>query len=894
MAPLSQTEAPADRRPASPGDGGYGALRQALDRALKGRQGHDYLTTLSATLRRELGAKLVTIGYLDPDLDGKVRIQYGDDGTGHHPAPVVDFKNSPGARVLGKSVYVVSRDCARRFAKDPRLRANGIEGYVGCPLFRRHDGSALGLIATMFDRPLDDAPLISEILESVADRAGLELEHVELRRELTDREQLYRTVLDNAPVAVAVKDPTGRYLMANRTLADWNALPAERMIGATPADIYTPHRAAFIRAQDSACLATGQPRQFASRWSSPGGRVQMLESLSFPIHDETGGIAGVGTIDIDATERHGALDALHAKERRISTIGAMLVDMLVDRGRESIDLTDFATLLAGRICGVLQVERASVWLIDPAGDRADLVALCDAENAGAEMEDAFTLLKDADAYFRTLMETGFVRTTNVERDPEALCLRDYLEPQGIKAFYDFLVRVRGEPRAILSIESRSAERVWSDEDTIFITAAGGVLAQQLATMELQTASDTLRRLNEDLEFTVARRTADLERSQERLADIVDATADCIFEMDAAGRVLFLSERGAHLFGRGVDQVIGRTVRDLVAGADGEVAAAASESLRELESAIGETRAFSQLEMPIGHDEDDRRVLRWNGRPCVLDDGVPGFRGGVSDVTVEVTAREDLIENDHFTSLGRLVAGVAHEVNTPLGVAVTVATTMSERLADLREDIANGRLTREGLAGFLGKLGDGLDLLRSNLDRAATLIQSFKRVSVDQSHDAVRQIDLTDYVHSIVNSLSPVLRSENIELALDLPETFPMITQPGALSQVLSNLILNAGIHAYGGAGGRVTVEATPDGTGRVKLDVRDFGKGMPPEVKEHIFQPFFTTNRANGGSGLGLSVVHGLVTRNLGGSIRVASRPDEGSCFHIKLPVRLDGEDQAP
>jgi signal transduction histidine kinase len=247
----------------------------------------------------------------------------------------------------------------------------------------------------------------------------------------------------------------------------------------------------------------------------------------------------------------------------------------------------------------------------------------------------------------------------------------------------------------------------------------------------------------------------------------------------------------------------------------------------------------------------------------------------------------LIQAEKMASLGALVAGVAHEINTPVGVGTTAASALAEETKEFRSLVDAGQLRKSAITRFLDKAEECAHLILANLDRAAHLIQSFKRVAVDQSSESQRRFDLAVYVGEVVTALKPELKRQPIEVALAVPPGIILETLPGALAQVLTNLVMNAAIHAFpDGRAGRIDINARRLGDD-VELTVADTGAGIPQANLPKIFEPFFTTRRSDGGSGLGLHIVFNLVTHSLGGRIRVESVEGRGTRFVVIIPTRL-------
>ena len=256
-----------------------------------------------------------------------------------------------------------------------------------------------------------------------------------------------------------------------------------------------------------------------------------------------------------------------------------------------------------------------------------------------------------------------------------------------------------------------------------------------------------------------------------------------------------------------------------------------------------------------------------------------------------TAQQNLIDAERLAALGGLVAGVAHEVNNPIGISLTVASSLARRTemfeAELRSE---GGLRRSQLEEFVRTSRDASQQLVANLHRAEELIQSFKQVAVDRSHAERRQFSLSEATDQIVASLRPVLKRAPITLNVDVPEGLIINGYPGSYGQILTNLFLNAVNHAFAdGRSGTITISARARGHDDVEINFADNGVGMTPDVQRQAFDPFFTTRRNEGGTGLGLHIVYNLVTQQLGGRMMLESRPGQGTTFRIIMPRTAKG-----
>lgn len=254
------------------------------------------------------------------------------------------------------------------------------------------------------------------------------------------------------------------------------------------------------------------------------------------------------------------------------------------------------------------------------------------------------------------------------------------------------------------------------------------------------------------------------------------------------------------------------------------------------------------------------------------------------------ARRLLLEQEQLAALGHLVAGIAHEINTPIGIAVTAASGMEEFARSMGRKLQGERVSRSELQTLAAQLQDGAALVNNNLARAAALISNFKTLAVDQASEAEMHLDLGPYLHGVVMAHQPVLRAAQCRVEIDAPEHLHITLVPGLFSQIVSNLIVNALTHAFGEHAPdearliRIQMRAGEDG---LRLHFSDNGRGVAPEVAARMFEPYFTTRRGSGGSGLGLHIVQQLCER-LGGSVRVDPAHAPGLGFWIALPQRAD------
>ena len=248
------------------------------------------------------------------------------------------------------------------------------------------------------------------------------------------------------------------------------------------------------------------------------------------------------------------------------------------------------------------------------------------------------------------------------------------------------------------------------------------------------------------------------------------------------------------------------------------------------------------------------------------------------------SQEQLVEKEKMASLGGLVAGIAHEVNTPIGIGVSAVSHLEELLKQLEAKYESKNLRQKDLADFIITAKEGTSITFNNLSRAADLVRSFKQVVVDQSSDNIRTVNVKEYVHDILMSLRPQLKKTPHEIDLHLEKNLVIKCNAGALSQIMTNLIMNSLIHAFKeGDKGTIKIEAKKNGN-QIYFCYEDDGVGMPINSLKHLFEPFYTTRRNKGGSGLGAHLIYNLVTQGLHGKISVSNKTEGGLRFDIEFP----------
>jgi signal transduction histidine kinase len=257
-------------------------------------------------------------------------------------------------------------------------------------------------------------------------------------------------------------------------------------------------------------------------------------------------------------------------------------------------------------------------------------------------------------------------------------------------------------------------------------------------------------------------------------------------------------------------------------------------------------------------------------------------------------QEELVRRDKLAALGTLVAGVAHELNTPIGNSLVVATTMAEHVQALAADVESG-LRRSRLDSYLLRTQEASEILVRNLHRAARLVSSFKQLAVDSTTSQRRAFALDELLDELAMPLKISIRHRQVAVEVAATPGLTIDSFPGPLSQVLSNLFENCLVHGFADdARGTIRIAAWPEGEDEVGISVADDGVGIPADLADKVYDPFFTTRLGSGGSGLGLHVAHNIVTGILGGRIELRSAPGQGTIFTLKLPRTAPGGKLAP
>ncbi|MCX9156778.1 ATP-binding protein [Niveibacterium sp. 24ML] len=405
---------------------------------------------------------------------------------------------------------------------------------------------------------------------------------------------------------------------------------------------------------------------------------------------------------------------------------------------------------------------------------------------------------------------------------------------------------------------------------------------------------------------IQEREAALEDGARLLQALIDHAPATITMKGIDGRYLLANQQFAQLAGRSGKAIIGQRDEDLfevpVAASRENLDRAAGESeagLRSeeqlggrvwlcerfpLRNAANEIYAVSAISTDITEQlETQASLAQALARVTELNETL---EARVTQRGAELKqAMAQLVHSEKLAALGSLVAGIAHELNTPVGMVVTTSSTMADRARDFEKLVAENRVSRSGFKDFLDDLRDGMRLIENNSLRAGRLINDFKQVAVDQTSMRRREFALDELVRNTLHALGPMFRHAAHRIEANIDARIDCNSYPGALEQIMTNLIQNALVHGFKDRdSGLITVSAS-ESDGIVTLRLCDNGSGIDAQHLPHLFDPFFTTRLGEGGSGLGLYIVHNLASGILGGKIEVSCPPEGGACFTLSFPA---------
>ncbi len=695
---------------------------------------------------------------------------------------------------------------------------------------------------------------VQQSIMLVKDQAGRPYGWATIMQDITERKRIEEdlrrmaAVVENARDFVGISDLEGRSIYVNPAACAMLGYGLTERALVTPRVVHLPEDFERVsRVMTPLALEAGQSG-FENRLLHREGHLIPVEQSLFPVRDEAGRIFGVATIMRDITERKRAEQALRESEERY---------------REA-----------------QRTARLGHWSLDPSESR---------------------FLWWSEETFRL-----------VGLDSEL----------GSPSWEEFLAQVYPEDR--VHIKDRLAITLTTGEPVIVTFRVpldgGGTRILEARSVARRGPGGIVNRLSGTVMDITERERAEeaLRASMEQLRTVITNAPVVLFALDREG-VFTLSE-GKGLEGMGLEpgEVVGASALDVFRGQpvmlDSIRRAIAGESFtatfefreRVFEAHYNALRVGDKLGGTLGVLVDvterakaEEELRRLNEElESRVDDRTRELAASNRRImqTLETLryAQEELVRSEKLAGLGSLVAGVAHELNTPLGVSLTAISQFQEKTRNVLRAYEKEDLDQGVFEGYLANAAKTTDIILHNVERAAGLIRGFKQVAVDQASEALRSIDLKRYLLVVIESFGPELKKGGHRIEVDCAEGIEIETFPGLLAQILSNLIVNSVRHGFGPerAGGRIGIRASlKDGV--VTLVYRDDGRGMSADVLNRAFEPFFTTARGQGGSGLGLSIVYNLVVHKLRGKLRCESAPGEGMAMTVEFPDRPVPEPRA-
>ena len=428
-------------------------------------------------------------------------------------------------------------------------------------------------------------------------------------------------------------------------------------------------------------------------------------------------------------------------------------------------------------------------------------------------------------------------------------------------------------------------------------------------------------MNKNLQQEISgrKRSAEaLKVSEEKYRTILESMQEGYFEVDLTGKLKFFNESAAKILGYSMQEMANLDYRDYT---NKKTAEKMFQAFNRLYSS---GKSVSVMDYGVVRKDGGTRILSMSTSLIRNQQGEPdGFRGVARDDTARKRAEEKirqlndeleqrvekrtaqlneinlalkqslatvkktqdrLVQTEKMASLGSLVAGVAHEINTPVGIGVTASSLLEDKTRQINSLHASGKMKRSDLEKYLKSANDASASILSNLNQASDLIRSFKQVAVDQSNEKRRSFRVKEYINNVLLSLRPKLKKTEHHVQVECPENLKINSYPGALSQIVTNLVMNSLLHGFSGIDrGEIQIKFTKTDADYL-LTYSDNGVGMDTNTCRNIFDPFFTTKRASGGTGLGMHIVFNLVTQTLSGKINCKSEPGKGTFYAIKIP----------
>jgi PAS domain S-box-containing protein len=560
------------------------------------------------------------------------------------------------------------------------------------------------------------------------------------------------------------------------------------------------------------------------------------------------------------------------------------------------DVTSATRAVCEAACEVLLVARASVWTFEDEATRLrcnNLYIQNQSHSGGQELHrQAYP------AYFAALLQDRVIAASDAHTDRRTSEFSlDYLTPLGIGAMLDVPLTQRGHATGVLCLEHVGGPRSWTTAEQAF--------AASLAD-HLQIAHETRERLQAQEQAQQAYR-----QSEEMFYSTFHESPLMMAVSEASGQGRLIDVNAAF------EQVLGYRREDVLGLNGAEVGYWSEDTQNMLRDLLVRERSITGVEVVLRTTHGEERIALVSARLRRIREDWRLFwystditdmrraRQAVEDLNRSLEhkvaertealelalqrlqeAQQEIVQSEKIKALDTIVAGVAHELNTPIGNALTVATTLEEKTRVFMTEVNSGALRRTSLSDYTAVAEEASRLIARNLHAAGELVRSFKQVTVDQASAHRRKFDLKQTLEELLTTLKHRTKGQSVSLHTSFEEGLLLDSYPGPLGQVVTNLVTNALTHAFDGRPqGSVTLKTYKAANGQVCLECADDGSGIPQADLPRLFDPFFTTKLGRGGSGLGMPIVQSIVTGLLGGRIKVESEDGKGTRIFITMPL---------
>ena len=720
----------------------------------------------------------------------------------------------------------------------------------GCPLLNKDE--------LMLDQETGETKWFLTTKIPFRDGQGRIAGLVGLNRDITQRkraeeavrqsENLFHSLIESLPQNIFSKDLEGRFTFVNQRYCQMHGKSLAEMIGKTDFDIHPRVLAEKYRADDQQVIATGRIFETVEDHQSLVDQKLYVQVVKTPIVDAAGTIIGILGIFWDITERKQAEESLwESKERYRNLVeNAPLGIISIDTQGQIIDINPMLVAIFGAPSAA--ATREINHFPSPAMEAAEIAA-----------------------DFRRCLESGYPDIAERAHTTEwgkQVYLRYHLTPIRDKDHAIVGVQAIVEDSTERMLVEKALKESEAEYRSLFKNMRSGLAYHKIVMAAGQPVDYVFLDVNEAFENLTGFKNVIGKRASEVFPQPSNLEEDLI---NVYGHVALTGEEisfDAYFESLGMWFAISAyspekgyfvTVFDDITERKW-----AEESLRKMNEDLEERVEARTLEL--------QRTNKF------LQESLE---------TLERTQKQ-LVASEKMAALGGLVAGVAHEINTPLGIGVTAASHLAEKSEEIGRLYQDGQMKRSDLEKYLEIARESSAMILANLHRAAENVRSFKQVAVDQTHDMKRTFQFEQCIDNVLLSLHPKLKRTPHTITVHCPEDLVVESYPGAFSQILTNFVMNSLIHGFeNSAQGQMTLQIT-ETNGLLRMQYSDNGRGMNDKEKAHLFEPFYTTKRGQGGTGLGLHIVYNLVTQALGGQIACESAPGIGTTFTIEVPLEKD------